>query len=161
LYLSIRRDLQIGRLKASGQRNGGSRESISKKEWADLVIGRALTGEIAVMKFNQSTAAWDDVRVTRSSILCAYEAPNAPVNCQMTAEGHRAPAKHSKSEVKAAYRQRIEELRDTPPSRADDENWVKNTFGMPKYKARQLRKSLAPQEWTNSGRRRISKTGKN
>jgi hypothetical protein len=161
LYLSILRAFQTGQLEASGQRNDGSRESISEIEWAALVIGRALTGEIAVKQFNQSTAAWHDVRVRRSSILCAYEGPNAPVNRQMIAEGHRNPAKHPKQgELEAAYRRRIEEFRGkSPPSRADDGNWIKSTFGIPKSRARQLRKSLAPPEWTDRGRRK-NKTGK-
>jgi hypothetical protein len=84
LYLSILRAFQTGQLEASGQRNDGSRERISEIEWADLVIGRALTGEIAVKQFNRSTAAWHDVRVRRSSILCAYEgvvSERAPHDC--------------------------------------------------------------------------------
>jgi hypothetical protein len=61
----------------------------------------------------------------------------------------------STSEIESAYRKRIEEFWDkTPPSREDDERYFKDTFGIGRTRARELRAKLAPQKWKERGRRR-------
>jgi hypothetical protein len=60
-----------------------------------------------------------------------------------------------KRNLEAAYKQRIETYRGKkPPSRTDDEQWVKEHFGLGVTKARDLRRDLAPPEWRKHGRRK-------
>jgi hypothetical protein len=60
-----------------------------------------------------------------------------------------------KSDLEAVYKQRIDTyLGKKPPTRIDDEKWVKEQFGLGVKKARDLRRNLAPPEWRKPGRRK-------
>ena len=66
----------------------------------------------------------------------------------------------SPSKAEREYKSRVENwpADKPPPSREDDESWLKEEFGVPRDKAREIRKEHAPEKWRSHGRR---KTGEN
>ena len=70
-------------------------------------------------------------------------------------DDHETPKKQRFSQAKAerAYKVRVENwpADDRPPSRADDESWLKNGFNVPRGKAREIRNEHAPLDWLKSG----------
>jgi hypothetical protein len=63
----------------------------------------------------------------------------------------------SQAKARQQYIERVKELYDSPPSREDDETWG-HERGCSRDFVRALRNELAPEHWTQRGRR---KTGKN
>ena len=70
-------------------------------------------------------------------------------------DDHKTPKKRRYSRAKAEreYQARVKNwpADERPPSRLDDESWLKKEFGVPRDKAREIRKKHAPPEWQKSG----------
>ncbi|MFK4582900.1 hypothetical protein [Bradyrhizobium ottawaense] len=72
----VLRSLQLGTLKASGQRRGSTaREQITTLDWADLVISDNVYGEMSVHRHPAFPIEWHDVRVLRDEVLSAFPPP--------------------------------------------------------------------------------------
>lgn len=71
-------------------------------------------------------------------------------------EERKLTAKPSlKSDLSAAYKERIKSYcGKKPPSRADDEQWIRKHFDLSVTRARDLRRELAPPHWRKPGRRK-------
>ena len=59
----------------------------------------------------------------------------------------------SAGKAERAYRKRVETWPENErhPSREDDEKWLKKNFGVPRDIAREIRRKLAPQDWSVRG----------
>jgi hypothetical protein len=71
--LALLRIFQSGRLSASGHHiESNERRTINVLDWADLVIGEGLTGELIVRRRGDGQAGWHDVLVQKHELLKVF-----------------------------------------------------------------------------------------
>jgi hypothetical protein len=71
--LTLLRSFKAGKLSASGRHiESNGRKTIDVLDWADLVIGEGLTGELIVRHRGTGHAAWNDVIVERDLVLKVF-----------------------------------------------------------------------------------------
>jgi hypothetical protein len=104
--------------------------------------------------YRATSAAWSHLQVKKSDVLREIRLPELkePVAKQV----ENAPAKRAlKSELEAAYKLRVEEFKGKkPPSRKEDEQYLREEYGIGRDRARELRAKFAPPEWQAKGRRK-------
>ena len=68
------------------------------------------------------------------------------------------PVRVNTKELESRYLERVAAyVGRTPPSRSEDEAWLKETYRLGRTRSRELRKKLAPADWHKAGARKKKK----
>jgi hypothetical protein len=131
---------------------------IPRSDWRWLVIGSEGSNVEAFSagKAPQSIR-WQDPLFSRMDVRTAFETEAIPTPPATTsAPLVRIP---TKAETTAAYRDWVAKHEGaTPPSRVEDEKYMKGLFPhIPRDRVRDLRSEFAPEPWRRRGRRKSAK----
>ena len=149
-----------------GRRQGASDPEIVRKDSFDpedtLIIEVDGIGTAPSADGWGCNLKWRDVHFAREHLIGLWSEASQDNGIAVEQELLDSdPARRKPIDIKETeqrYRQRVANWPSgrPPPSRADDEEWCRDELGLPRDRARDLRRKLAPPDWSEPGARRKS-----
>ena len=145
------RKLSEGEATATGKRNGNLRQTILPEFWQDLEPDNRENASLR----GAGGEEWHDVTLRRDDVLRLW--PESFLEIQKVEVPSKIPRRRiaKTPDLKKAYEKRVLNWpKDKkPPTREEDEQYMRDVHNLSRETTRDFRKQFAPLRWTKSGKR--------